>query len=465
MKADSSEPNAPLGLEETAREQFRLRVSRARHDLENLLGQILGFSELLLDELHEPDPTALHVDLEMIRQTATRITGQVREGLDWARVEPGLTDLVDLQQRVGAESDQLVMVAESLTQKARSLPDDVFKSDLSRILCAARETQELARTALAFGPRPDRPASERSHPSPVSRPQAQLSAETLGDDLPAGTPREGVILVVDDLEQNRAVLARLISRLGYTVRLADNGQGALDFVAANATDLILLDILMPGLDGIEVLQRLKANPATQHIPVIMLSSADQIATVVQCIKLGADDFLPKPFNTTLLVARIESSLSKKRLRDQERRTYEALLESQRRLRSELAEAAAYVRSLLPPPMEGEVKVRWCFQPSAQLGGDILGYHWVREGQLAIYLLDVSGHGVGAALLSVSVLNVLRPQSLPETDFCNPASVLGHLNRLFQMDQQNNLIFTLWYGVFDVARHQLTYASGGHPPPC
>jgi sigma-B regulation protein RsbU (phosphoserine phosphatase) len=114
-------------------------------------------------------------------------------------------------------------------------------------------------------------------------------------------------------------------------------------------------------------------------------------------------------------------------------------------------------------MVERVKVRWRFQPSAELGGDCFGYHWLNEDKLAIYLLDVSGHGMSAALLSVSVLNVIRAESLSGADFCDPASVLRQLNRVFQMDKQNNLIFTIWYGVFHVAARQLTFASGGHPP--
>lgn len=123
----------------------------------------------------------------------------------------------------------------------------------------------------------------------------------------------------------------------------------------------------------------------------------------------------------------------------------------------------YVQSLLPAPLDGDVRLHWRFQPSAELGGDIFGYHWLTEDRLAIYLADVSGHGVGAALLSVSVLNVLRAQSLPGTDFANPAAVLKQLNRVFPMEQQHNLLFTIWYGVLDRSKRQLSFASGGHPP--
>src|SRR5439155_13998007 len=143
-------------------------------------------------------------------------------------------------------------------------------------------------------------------------------------------------------------LSRRLSRLGYSVQLAASGQGALDAVRTNPMDLILLDILMPGVDGIEVLHRLKADPRTQHIPVIMLSSADEIDTVVRCIHLGADDFLPKPFNATLLIARIESSLSKKRLRDRET----AFLQ---RLQAEQDTSERLLLNILPGPVAERLK--------------------------------------------------------------------------------------------------------------
>ncbi len=138
-------------------------------------------------------------------------------------------------------------------------------------------------------------------------------------------------------------------------------------------------------------------------------------------------------------------------------------QSQARLADELAEAAAYVASLLPARLERPVRSDWVFIPSRQLGGDTFGYHWLDKHRLAIYLLDVCGHGVGAALLSISVTNVLRSQSLPGTDFGDPGAVLTALNQRFPSAEQNEMNFTIWYGVYDHARAQLAYASGGHPP--
>ena len=139
-----------------------------------------------------------------------------------------------------------------------------------------------------------------------------------------------------------------------------------------------------------------------------------------------------------------------------------LLASQRLLLHELTQASRYVLSLLPEPTDGAVRTRWRFEPSSNLGGDFFGYDWIDPDHFAVYLLDVSGHGVGAALLSVSVGNALRGRSLPGIDFRDPAAVLAGLNDAFPMERHDEKYFTIWYGVFDRANRSLTYASGGHP---
>lgn len=133
------------------------------------------------------------------------------------------------------------------------------------------------------------------------------------------------------------------------------------------------------------------------------------------------------------------------------------------LQSELNKAADYVRSLLPNCLTGKVSIDQQFIPSLELGGDAFDYYWLDEDNLAIYLLDVAGHGVQSALLSVSVLNLLRSQSLYNTDFYQPWTVLEELNRMFQMDENGQSYFTIWYGVYNVTNRQLVYNCGGHPP--
>ena len=134
------------------------------------------------------------------------------------------------------------------------------------------------------------------------------------------------------------------------------------------------------------------------------------------------------------------------------------------LNSELTEAAEYVKTILPQTLtDSFVKIDWRFIPSTSLGGDAFGYHTIDDDHLAIYIIDVSGHGVGAALLSVSVINVLRSHSLPKTDFKDPGQVLRSLNLAFPSESNKGMFFTMWYGVYNQNTRELTYASAGHPP--
>lgn len=131
---------------------------------------------------------------------------------------------------------------------------------------------------------------------------------------------------------------------------------------------------------------------------------------------------------------------------------------------DLDRARQYVKSLLPPPGEaGPLSVAWHFQPSAALGGDGFGYFALDGQRWAGFLLDVAGHGVGPAMHSVTVMNLLRRRSLPEADLAQPAQVLAALNATFPMEEHDGLFFTIWYGVYDAAARRLRYASGGHHP--
>ena len=131
---------------------------------------------------------------------------------------------------------------------------------------------------------------------------------------------------------------------------------------------------------------------------------------------------------------------------------------------DIRKATDYVSSLLPGPItDGHVLAEWRFVPSTQLGGDAFGYYWLDANTFVFYLVDVSGHGVGAAMHSVTVLNVLRQRALPHVNFKNPAEVLSSLNARFPMDSHNGLYFTMWYGVYNAAARTLTYGSAGHHP--
>jgi len=141
-----------------------------------------------------------------------------------------------------------------------------------------------------------------------------------------------------------------------------------------------------------------------------------------------------------------------------------LLRVHTRLRKELHDAQHYVLAILPAPVVEPIAVDWLFVPSTELGGDAFGYQWIDGDHYALYLLDVCGHGVGSALLSITVANTLRSGALQNTDFRKPEAVLSSLNQAFQMENQNGLYFTIWYGVYHRPTGTLRYASAGHPPP-
>jgi serine phosphatase RsbU (regulator of sigma subunit) len=133
-----------------------------------------------------------------------------------------------------------------------------------------------------------------------------------------------------------------------------------------------------------------------------------------------------------------------------------------KIKSDLETAAEYVRRLIPPPCQTPIAISWKYVPSADLGGDIFGYHSIDSEHLAVYLLDVTGHGVDSALLAVSIVNVIRSASLPGVDFRLPGQVLAALNNAFPMDQFGDKMFTMWYGVFNVRTRRLRWSNGGHP---
>ncbi|MGD2039187.1 MAG: response regulator, partial [Anaerolineae bacterium] len=132
------------------------------------------------------------------------------------------------------------------------------------------------------------------------------------------TEEQGHVLVVDDNRMNRIKLSRSLEQQGHTVGLAEDGRQALKMLGTGSFDVVLLDILMPGMDGYQVLETIKADPELRDIPVIVISALDEVESAVRCIEMGAEDYLPKPFNPVLLRARLNASLQKKKLRDLEK---------------------------------------------------------------------------------------------------------------------------------------------------
>ncbi|AMW31881.1 MULTISPECIES: PP2C family protein-serine/threonine phosphatase [Arthrospira] len=264
------------------------------------------------------------------------------------------------------------------------------------------------------------------------------------------------ILVIDDDTIIRELLKRTLKKQGYDVVVASNGEEGIEKAKELRPALMICDWIMPRLTGIEVCRQVKAMPELSTTQFFLLTSLTAVDDRVKGLDAGADDFLSKPIEMNELYARVRAGLRLHQL-SQDLQTQKQLLET------ELSEAAEYVRSLLPEPLEEPVRIEAKFIPSRQLGGDCFDYSWLDADHLSIYLLDTSGHGLRAALPSVSVLNLLRSRAIPNINYYQPSDVLRSLNTTFQMTYQNDKYFTIWYGVYNRISRQLTYSSAGHPP--
>ena len=212
----------------------------------------------------------------------------------------------------------------------------------------------------------------------------------------------GTILVVDDNEMNRDLLSRRLRRDGHTVIVAEHGRAAIERLAEQPFDLVLLDIMMPELTGYEVLEIMKGDAALQQIPVVMITAATEEESIVRCLLLGADDHLPKPFNPQVLRARVASSLAKKRLHDGEQ-LYAKSLERELEIGREIQ--LGFLPDRMPTPDGWEVRAH--FRPARQVAGDFYDAFELPEGLVGLVLADVCGKGVGAALFMALFRTLIR----------------------------------------------------------
>jgi PAS domain S-box-containing protein len=329
------EENCPSDLE-----ALKVRLAHFRHDLRTPINAIIGYSEMLQEDLEDSTQGDEGSLLATIRNCGSTMLSEVDHRLDLTLVEQieTLADAVSVDsfitETLHQGLDASLATLETCGDQLFQMLNPPFTDDLNKILQAAkrlkqtmenhpwssnqRDLDDGAAPALQGHSPPS--ATPQYHPPEVIAQILELpsSIQILSDSpLLAEVRQPGTILVVDDNENNRDLLSRQLSRQGYTVVLARHGAEALQMVETHPYDLILLDMVMPVLSGYEVLVQLKQKPHLRQIPVIMISALDEMDSVIRCIGQGAEDYLLKPFNTTLLNARINACLEKKSLREQE----------------------------------------------------------------------------------------------------------------------------------------------------
>lgn len=319
---------------------LKKQLSRLRHDLRTPLNAILGYSEMILEDIDElsrddynpdnPEIIEFIKNLKKVHLAGSNMVSQVNEILDSEKIdsykvrpekiisEENIIDFKFISAQLHHEfqpySEIIIQSIKKLIKNVETLFKEEFIEDLEKIYSAIKAFMlQIDDFSKISGSK-----HEFQEPQQTLENNINISGQPLPGDKDDDNKYEaGGLLVVDDNEMNRDILCRHLERQGHMTMVAEDGYKALDMVEKHMPDLVLLDIMMPGMDGYQVLQNIKQNDQWRTIPVIMISALDEMASVVRCIEMGAEDYLPKPFDPVLLKARIGACLEKKRLRDME----------------------------------------------------------------------------------------------------------------------------------------------------
>lgn len=277
----------------------------------------------------------------------------------------------------------------------------------------------------------------------------------------------GRLLVVDDNPVNREVLTRRLVRRGHNVETAENGREALDRLTDGAFDVVLLDIMMPEMNGYELLDHIRGSEELRHIPVILISALDDPESLVKGIQKGADDHLPKPFNPHILHARVAACLAKKRLHDREQ-LYARSLAREIDIAREIQ--VGFLPEAMPAPAGWDLAAR--FRPARSVAGDFYdAFPLDARGRVGIVVADVCGKGVGAALFMALFRTLFR--SLAVRSFADgdpdPEATARRLmttvnDYIATTHDRSNMFATVFLAILDPETGDLAYVNGGHEAP-
>lgn len=262
------------------------------------------------------------------------------------------------------------------------------------------------------------------------------------------------LLIVDDTPKNIQVLGKILSTEGYNIHVAQNGLQAIERAKKVIPDLILLDVMMPGLDGFETCEQLKRIPSLQEIPIIFLTAKTESDDVVKGFDLGAVDYVTKPFHAPELLARVHTHL-------QLRYEIEARKKREQQIQEELEEARHIQQNIVPLqlPQLPNAQLVCKFAPMARIGGDFYNIFNLGNGKYVIMIADVSGHGIPAALVASLISGAFTNNAGTE----NSTEMVVHAINAYLSDLLPPRFFsTMFYGIYDSQNHLFQYTSAGHP---
>lgn len=330
-------------------ETLRIRLTALRHDLRSQIGVVVESAGLLLDDMERRFSPAFETDIGRIEVAARRLLGMVEEAFGSDALEGGPLDTETLGSHLRHELrtplNHVIGYAEMLLEDAEAEGQAALAGDLRRIRSAGRQLTDMFEAALAL--LSGTPAADQAGAT-APDPELGTLEELVTPDRRALAPLQGRVLVVDDDEVNRDVLSRRVRSQGAEAEVAASGREALEALGARPFDAVLLDVMMPDMDGYQVLREMKADTSLRDIPVIMISALNEVESTVRCIRLGAEDYLTKPFDPTVLRARLGACIEKKRLRDREI-VHLRTIDQERRRADEL------LRAIFPPEIARELK--------------------------------------------------------------------------------------------------------------
>jgi sigma-B regulation protein RsbU (phosphoserine phosphatase) len=440
-------------------------LANLRHELRTPLNAVIGYSEMLIEDVQDLDEedgrAAMIRELETIRAAGTHLLALINDILDPAHIATtqGVLDLEALDRQLRQELDDplnsIMGYSAILMENAQQRGWANLVLDLQKIHTAGQCLLQLIDGIVAVHRVQADTAS--AEPRPLQEPMAVVRAPA------SEAPAHGCLLVVDDNETNRDLLARRLGRQGYRVVLAESGRQALEILKQHSFDLVLLDIQMPEMDGYAVCQQLKADEGTRDMPIIFISALGDIQDKIQAFTVGGVDYVTKPFQFQEVLARVETHLTLRRLQRQLQDANQQLREANHKMARELALAGEVQASFLPrelPHVPGW-QLAVSLRPSRETSGDFYDVEWLPNGRLGILIGDVVDKGAGAALFMALSWILIRTYATQYP--AQPELILSSVNRRILEDTAAQSFVTVFYGVLDPGTGELVYANAGHCP--